>query len=110
MIYTNIFKVLFILTHGLYTLVHLIYQYLNHVNVCIRSIFNDFLFNNERTKNLENRLLLINKRPKHVTVILGAEESNLRDIAKLIIWCITTQISFISFYDYNGKEIIPEYL
>lgn len=104
MVSTNIFKVLYLLTHGLYTLFELFYQYIIHVNVAIKTLFNDCFSKTERIKCLENRQL-ISKRPKHVTVIFGAEETTFKDIAKLIIWCITTQISFISFYDYNGKDV-----
>lgn len=102
MVSPNIFKLLYVITHGVYTLFHLFYTYLIHVNLSIKAFFYEFLSESERRKYIQNRLQYITKRPKHLTVILGAEEVNFKDIAKLIIWCITTQISFISFYDHKG--------
>lgn len=99
-----IFKVLYVISHAVYTIFHLFYVNLIHVNVAMKTLFNEFQTKTERVKNLETRLHLIDKRPKHLVIILGAEKNNFKNIAKIIIWCISSQISYISFYDYNGKD------
>lgn len=102
MVSIKIFKVLYVITHGLYTLFHLFYEYLGHVSGNVRNFFYEFLSETEKAKYLQDHLQKNGKRPKHLTVVLGGEEFSFKDLAKLIIWCITTQISFISFYDYKG--------
>lgn len=102
MVATNIYKLLYVVIHGLYTSFQLFYVSLIHVNVSIKTFFNQLFLEPKANKNFLKRLQSISKRPKHLTVVLGADITNFKEIAKLIIWCITTQISFISFYDYNG--------
>lgn len=108
MVATNIYTLLYFTIHGLYTSFHLFYVYLVHVTVSVKTFFNQFFLEPEKSKYLQKRLQSISKRPKHLTVVLGADEINFKEIAKLIIWCITTQISFISFYDYNGLSALTE--
>lgn len=102
MVATNIYSLLYFLIHGLYTSFHIFYIYFVQVTVSVKTCFHSFFLEPEKSKYLQKRLQSISKRPKHLTVVLGADEINFKEIAKLIIWCITTQISFISFYDYNG--------
>lgn len=102
MFHTNILKVLYVIVHCLYTSFHLFYEYLSHVNVNLKTLFYEFLSETNKAKYLQSCLQKVSRKPKHLTVVLGEEETKLKDIAKLIIWCITTQISFISFYDHKG--------
>lgn len=102
MVAINVFKVLYVTTHVLYTLFHLIHEYVIYFNNCIKSFIYEFLPETEKVKYIQHGLQKISKRPKHLTIILGTEENNIKVIAKLILWCITAQIPFISFHDYKG--------
>lgn len=72
-----------------------------YVNFWIKTILYEVLSTREKAKYIQNHLYAFVKKPKHLTVIIG-EEMNIQEVAKLIIWCIRTQISFISFYDHKG--------
>lgn len=58
-----------------------------------------------------SQLQKLEKLPVHLTVLLGTEEPSLKDLANLIVWSLTTRISFISFYDSKGDfEYLQETL
>nr|XP_023029465.1 dehydrodolichyl diphosphate synthase complex subunit Nus1 [Leptinotarsa decemlineata] len=95
----NIYKVFYVVAHAIFTIFETIYGTTNH--------FYDKLFLKEllpfKGYYLPSDSNIPVKKPKHITVLLGLEEPDIKDLAKLIFWCITTQISFISFYDYKGN-------
>lgn len=51
-----------------------------------------------RTKNL----------PKHIVVVFGAKEDTVLDCVRIIGWCVTLGIPYISFYDISGFLIRNE--
>lgn len=53
--------------------------------------------------NLQKATAKLKKMPKHLTILLGTEEPSHNDLAKLVLWSLTAGISFISFYDVQGK-------
>jgi len=44
------------------------------------------------------------KIPRHLVIVLGAEST--LDCVRIIGWCITLDIPYISFFDRNGKSTI----
>ncbi|EEZ97509.1 dehydrodolichyl diphosphate synthase complex subunit Nus1 [Tribolium castaneum] len=52
---------------------------------------------------IDSRPKKITKVPTHLTVLLGNEEPAVKDLANLILWCLSARITFISFYDYKGS-------
>ncbi|XP_076357789.1 transport and golgi organization 14 [Tachypleus tridentatus] len=46
--------------------------------------------------------LSFEKLPKHLGIIIKEENISYRDLAKLIVWCLTLRIPYISVYDSEG--------
>ncbi|CAH2017574.1 unnamed protein product [Acanthoscelides obtectus] len=75
-------------------------------NMCIKQFFftcHEFLFPSEKRARLKELVSKIKKKPKHLTVLLGPEDAEVTDLANLVIWCLASQIVFISFYDHKGS-------
>lgn len=99
----NVYRVLYSLLHVLFTALEYIYGCLIILIKKLQILCHELEPVSRRNKRLHNKLIKLSKKPKHLTVLLGAEEVSLKDLANVIIWSLTTQISFISFYDYKGK-------
>jgi len=82
----------FVLILNIVEYVHLKYLYLHRVLTNTKD--QDFIC--EHVKKLT-------KLPTHITFLLSTEEPCYDNLAKLVIWCITAGIPFISFYDYKGE-------
>ncbi|KAG5884488.1 hypothetical protein JTB14_001283 [Gonioctena quinquepunctata] len=74
-----------------------------NVNCKLMIFYEELSSSDNKAKYLPSKLNRLTKKPRHITVLLGPEETNPKDLAKLILWCIGTQIPFISFYDYKGN-------
>lgn len=59
-----------------------------------------------KSEYIQNRINKIYKIPKHLTIILGNDEINIKTVAKLIIWCIRTKVTFVSFHDSTGMYLL----
>lgn len=46
------------------------------------------------------------KIPRHLVIVLGLCDESVLDCVRIIGWCITLNIPYISFFDRNGKETI----
>ncbi|XP_031827378.1 transport and golgi organization 14 isoform X2 [Nomia melanderi] len=42
------------------------------------------------------------KLPRHILIIFGAKEDTILDCVRIISWCITLGIPYVSFFDING--------
>lgn len=93
---------LYLFLHSIYTIFEYVYNALDFVIRAIITICHEVLPRTEKTKQIKNELHKIIKTPGHLTVLLGHDEPSLKDLANLIVWCLATQITFISFYDYKG--------
>lgn len=55
---------------------------------------------------LVRTLTKINKIPRHLVIVLGLCDESVLDCVRIIGWCITLDIPYISFFDRNGKNTI----
>lgn len=46
------------------------------------------------------------KVPRHLVIVLGLCDESVLDCVRIIGWCITLNIPYISFFDRNGNETI----
>lgn len=46
------------------------------------------------------------KLPRHLVIVLGLCDQSVLDCVRIIGWCITLNIPYISFFDRNGKKTI----
>lgn len=46
------------------------------------------------------------KVPRHLVIVLGLCDESVLDCVRIIGWCITLNIPYISFFDRNGKKTI----
>lgn len=98
----HMFRALYLFVHSVYTIFEYVRNALHFVINAIVSICHEVLPASEKHKQIKSELNKIIKTPAHLTVLVGHEEPSLKDLANLILWCLATQISFISFYDYKG--------
>nr|CAH7718029.1 unnamed protein product [Callosobruchus chinensis] len=97
-----IYETVYTLIHGLYTVFEFFCGILEYVYKIVLFTCHEFLFPSKKTIRLKELVDKIKKKPKHVTVLLGPEEPQVTDLANLVIWCLASQILFISFYDHKG--------
>ncbi|XP_006622062.1 dehydrodolichyl diphosphate synthase complex subunit Nus1 [Apis dorsata] len=50
------------------------------------------------------------KLPKHIVIVFGAKENTIFDCIRIIRWCYTLGISYISFFDISGFLVRNENL
>lgn len=43
------------------------------------------------------------KLPRHIVIVFGAKENTIFDCIRIIRWCYTLGISYISFFDISGN-------
>lgn len=55
---------------------------------------------------LVRTLTKANKIPRHLVIVLGLCDESVLDCVRIIGWCITLDIPYISFFDRNGKKTI----
>ncbi|KAF5280232.1 hypothetical protein FQA39_LY18092 [Lamprigera yunnana] len=99
----NIFsyKTAYVMVHTLYEFFEfLYYSFLCYYQICL-NVYHKFSKIEDRKFVYENTRV-IKKIPTHVSIILGNEEPSYKDLAKLVLWCVTTGITYISFYDHKG--------
>ncbi|XP_018576699.1 dehydrodolichyl diphosphate synthase complex subunit Nus1 [Anoplophora glabripennis] len=96
------YRTLYLLVHGIYTIFEYVHNAFYFVVNTIITICHEVLPASKKHKQIKTELHKIIKTPAHLTVLVGHEEPSVKDLANLIIWCLATQISFISFYDYKG--------
>lgn len=99
----NAYRICYIYLHFLYTVFNYIWEGFLGVYKVLTSFCHELLPLTEKNRLLKNKLHKITKKPRHLTVLLDAEQGNIKDLANLVIWSLASQISFISFYDYKGK-------
>lgn len=106
-----VFQILLSVAHFVYSL----YCFLiKHCESLLSSIDRRKFFNKQECDifvDSEN-LIKSSKVPRHLAVILGHEKISILDLVKLISWCISAEIPYVSFYDYKGiyKQLSNEIL
>lgn len=55
---------------------------------------------------LVRTLTKFKKIPRHLVIVLGLCDESVLDCVRIIGWCITLDIPYISFFDRNGKNTI----
>lgn len=102
--YNIIYKILLIITHNLFNLLCVLYNMYVWLNNELKSLFNSHEVIND-VQCIDNLFKKLDKMPQHLTIILGTEKPSFKDLINIIIWCTTSGIPFVSFYDHNGKYI-----
>ncbi|XP_076278298.1 transport and golgi organization 14 [Lasioglossum baleicum] len=97
----TVFRTLLILTHFLYGLIIAVY------NCCVllhRKCTEIWYGENSRTEVewLVRAASKTKKLPRHVLIIFGAKQDTTLDCVRIIGWCITLGIPYVSFFDING--------
>ncbi|KAJ8965012.1 hypothetical protein NQ314_004410 [Rhamnusium bicolor] len=97
----NFYRAFYLVFHCAYTIFEYIHTALKYINHKIVDFGHEFLPTTEKNNCIQNQLNKI-RTPVHLTVLLGHEEPCYKDLVNLILWCMATRISFISFYDHKG--------
>lgn len=105
--FNKIFILILFLVHFVYTLFIFIYTLLNHfckyVQICCVP-FGSSKLSSESITSLSDKVKTFSKTPHHLAVIVGSEQVSYIDFCKIILWCLSAEISHISFYNNkNGK-------
>lgn len=99
---TNIYTIVLYLVHTLYTFIHILYNlwvYLRRRIVnCCHEVFS------KEYQCIDSKFRGLTKVPQHLAVILGPEEPSYKDLVKIVVWCTTSGIPYVSFYDHKGKN------
>lgn len=98
----KIYKVLFVLTHFVYTIFEYIFDVLMNLKRYISHENQEAQLNEEYATRIRN----LKKIPVHLTLLLGEENPSVKDLAKIILWSLTSGIKFVSIYDHKGNFII----
>ncbi|XP_069462725.1 dehydrodolichyl diphosphate synthase complex subunit NUS1 [Ambystoma mexicanum] len=56
----------------------------------------------KRRRPLQCGILLPEKLPQHVGLLIAEEEQSFPDMASLVLWCVAVGISYVSVYDSQG--------
>lgn len=76
--------------------------------VTVRKKLEELLSKDSMKDELEfvtHHIKLLVKVPSHLVLIIGNEEIiSFDDLANITVWCLAAGISFVSFYDHNGKS------
>ncbi|KAL1500868.1 hypothetical protein ABEB36_006293 [Hypothenemus hampei] len=97
----QLYRTFYVLIHTLYTF----YQWLRAVQDVIYDCFVDLSHEFKGAGDFGALQIYIdnsNKKPRHLTVLLGCEEPRYKDLANIVLWCLVNRIVFLSFYDYKG--------
>jgi hypothetical protein len=112
MSFSRLYKLLWIIVHLLADLIETLW----HFGFEFRENFRNFIKNFTKTRQfhestddkhlLESRIQELKKLPKHLAVILNAnntQDVDLRQLTNLVLWSLSSGVNFISFYDYKGN-------
>lgn len=105
----TVFRILLMLLHflcDLLTVVHNCYLILRRK--CTEMWYGE----NLRTdiEMLKRTAKEMKKLPRHIVIIFGAKEDTIFDCIRIVGWCITLGIPYISFFDINGFLVRNESL
>lgn len=108
----SFYKLLWILLHLVVDLCEAIYFFglefrENFINF-MKSMITERRFQGaEDVQLIEQHISHLKKLPKHLAVIVKAEDKrdvDLRKLTNLVLWSMNSGVNFISFYDYKGKD------
>ncbi|XP_015432733.1 PREDICTED: dehydrodolichyl diphosphate syntase complex subunit nus1 [Dufourea novaeangliae] len=97
----TVFRTLLILTHFFYDLFTAVH------NCCMllhRKCIEIWYGENSRTEVewLVRAASRTKKLPRHIVIVFGAKEDTILECVRIVGWCITLGIPYISFYDISG--------
>ncbi|XP_030021203.2 dehydrodolichyl diphosphate synthase complex subunit nus1 [Manduca sexta] len=98
-----------LLRQFLFTLVHLIVNVLVTVqNVYLKYFHKKFNNTTVEVTKCDIKLILehvpqLTKRPKHLLFLSDNEHHSLKDLAKVVIWCLVAGVPYVSFHDVTGE-------
>lgn len=92
-----LYRVCYTILHTIYTIYEIQHTFFRLLKVKIIEFCHEFTCINKR-----NYYIKPEKVPRHLTVLLGQEEPSVKDLANIVLWCLATNITYLSFYDYKG--------
>ena len=98
----TVFRMLLMLIHFSCDLFAAFYNYcmiLHHK--CIKIWYNENL--RTETDMLTRAAKRMKNLPRHVVIIFGAKEDTICDCVRIVGWCYTLGIPYISFFDISGN-------
>ncbi|XP_078050375.1 transport and golgi organization 14 [Augochlora pura] len=100
----TVFRTLLILTHFLYDLIIAVYNYCVLLHRKCTEIWHG---ENLRTEVewLVRAASKTKKLPRHILIIFGAKQDTILDCVRIIGWCITLGIPYVSFFDIDGSLV-----
>lgn len=103
----TVLRTLLMLIHFVYDIFTAVY---NWYMILQRKCSNVWYGDNLRTEieKLVQTANKIKKLPRHIVIIFGAKEDTICDCIRIIGWCITLGIPYISFFDINGYLVKNE--
>lgn len=108
----SFYKLLWILLHLVVDLFEAIYffglEFRENFANFIKSMTTERRFQGgeDDVQLIERHISHLKKLPKHLAVIVKAEDKrdvDLRKLSNLVLWSMNSGVNFISFYDYKGK-------
>ncbi|XP_039309418.1 dehydrodolichyl diphosphate synthase complex subunit NUS1 isoform X2 [Solenopsis invicta] len=92
-------QTLLILAH----LLRRLYFAICNVSIVVYRWFTKFWYRTTEFDVLVRTLAKINNMPEHLMIVLGSvNDESVLDCVRIIRWCITLNIRYISFFDYYG--------
>lgn len=103
--FLNIYQVIWHLLHLFFDIVDICCRVVTFAEAKCRHIQRRFGGEDlSREKQLiEHYKQQLTKIPVHLAVILGTELPDFRALSKVILWCLSTGIQNITFYDHRGN-------
>ncbi|KAK4883295.1 hypothetical protein RN001_006614 [Aquatica leii] len=95
------YKTAYVVVHTLYEYFEFFYYTFLYYYQILLNIYHKYTKIQDRQFIAEN-VKIIKRIPIHVSIILANEEPSYNDLAKLVTWCVTSGITYISFYDHKG--------
>ncbi|KAB0801872.1 hypothetical protein PPYR_04058 [Photinus pyralis] len=99
-LYTFTYQTTYTVVYTLYDFLELFYCFLWN---CYKTLLNIYdKCTSEEQQYITRNAQILKSVPTHITVILANEKPSYKDLSKLILWCVASGITYLSFYDYKG--------
>ncbi|KAK5650102.1 hypothetical protein RI129_001131 [Pyrocoelia pectoralis] len=100
-LYTFTYQATYTVVHTLYEFLELLYYFIYNCYQILVNLYDKYAATDDQqyvARNVKSLKLI----PTHITIILANEKPSYKDLSKLILWCISSGITYISFYDHKG--------
>lgn len=107
---------MYTLLHTLLIFAHRLYAAFCHVCTALQRMYTDFFWcavtasTMTEHDTLVHMLTRVKKIPKHLVIVNALCDQSFLDYVRIIGWCITLDIPYISFFDRNGKMTCYHYI